>query len=393
MYSVLASAVNHPDAVRRYYGLYNRRILRSISESGVELDAISPRPFAPPIGPYSGFSSLPTVEDWGPYDVHHPRFWYLLPKRFFYGLAGDSFARRVPAYAGRTFDVPDVVHACHIYLDGYGMLPYVREHDVPLFVVGHGTILNTYDDLARAVRENVRETLETATGVLCVSDALAERACDITDPSKVQTVPLGADPDRFPVERRVEIRRELGIPNDATVVLFVGQFIDRKGVGDIIEALPQIDDDDTLFVFVGSEGDLSDELRTTLTEENHPSRLVFDGLPPVALRRWFAIADLLMLPSHTEGRPTVIYEAMASETAVLASSVGGIPEQVVEGETGVLIEPADVDALANAIRDLTADRPRLREMGRRGRERLRRNSWTWTDHAERVQEIHREAIE
>ncbi len=393
MYSVLASAVNHPDAIERYYGLYNHRILRSLSESGTELDVVSPRPFAPPIGPYSRFTSLPTVEDWGPYDVHHPRFWYLLPKRFFYGVAGDSFARRVPAYADRSFDVPDVVHACHIYLDGYGMLPYVREHDVPLFVVGHGTILNTYDDLARGIRENVRETLETATGVLCVSDALAERAREITDPSKVQTVPLGADPDRFPVERRVEIRRELGVPEDSTVVLFVGQFIERKGVADIIEALPRVDDDDTLFVFVGSDGGLSDELRTTLAEESRPPRLVFDGLPPVALRRWFAIADLLLLPSHTEGRPTVIYEAMASESAVLATSVGGIPEQVADGETGVLIEPEDVDALAAAIHDLTSERGELREMGRRGRERLLRNGWTWTDHAERVQRIHCEAIE
>ena len=393
MYSALASAVNHPDSVERYYGLFNRRILRSLSESGVELDVVSPRPFAPPIGPYSTYASLPTVEEWGSYDVHHPRFWYLLPKRFFYGLAGDSFARRVPPYADRTFDVPDVVHACHIYLDGYGMLPYVREHDVPLFVVAHGTVLNSYDDLPRGVRSNVRETLETATGVLCVSDALAARARDLTDPSKVRTVPLGADPDRFPVERRAEIRREIGVSDDATVVLFVGQFVERKGVADIIDALPRIEDDETVFVFVGSGGELSDDLRAALTEADRPARLVFDGLPPVALRRWFAIADLLLLPSHTEGRPTVIYEAMASETAVLASSVGGIPEQVADADTGVLIEPGDVDALVAALRDLTADRARLREMGRQGRERLRQNGWTWGEHADRVRQIHREAIE
>lgn len=393
MYSVLASAVNHPDALNRYYGVFNRRIIRSLADSGVDVTAVSPRPFAPPIGPYSDFRSLPTVADWGAYTVHHPRFLYLVPKRFFYGLAGDSFARRVPPYLDRTIDVPDVVHACHIYLDGYGMLPYVREHDLPLFVVGHGTILNTYDDLSRGVRRNVRETLAEATGVLCVSDALADRARELTDPETVSTVPLGADPERFPVDARDRIRRELDIDADATVVLFVGRFTEAKGVREILDVLPRIDDPDVEFVFVGHGGDLRDELRETLVRSGRSPRLVFDGLPPVALRRWFAVADLLWLPSHTEGRPTVIYEAMASETAVLASSVGGIPEQVVDGETGVLVEPRDADGLAAALDGLLADRDRVRRMGARGNERLLEQGWTWTEHARRVSRLHREAIE
>ncbi|WP_418286671.1 glycosyltransferase [Halorubrum sp. DTA46] len=393
MYSVLASAVNHPDTLNRYYGLFNRRILRAVAESGVDVDVVSPRPFAPPIGPYSAYASLPQTEAWGAYTVHHPRFLYLLPKRFFYGLAGESFSRRVPPYLDRELDVPDVVHACHVYLDGYGMLPYVREHELPLFVVAHGTILNTYETLPRAVRRNVRETLDEATGVLCVSNALADRARELTDSDTVSTVPLGADPDRFPVGRREQIRRELDIDEDATVVLFVGQFTEAKGVREILEVLPRIDDPDVTFVFVGHGGGLSDELRDTLATAGRSPRLVFDGLPPLALRRWFAIADLLWLPSHTEGRPTVIYEAMASETAVLASSVGGVPEQVVDGETGVLVGPRDPDGLEAGLRSLLGDPTRLREMGVRGKQRLLERGWTWDEHAKRVRKLHREALE
>lgn len=393
MYSVLASAVNHPDTIERYNGLFNHRILRSLAEAGTDLNVVSPRPFAPPVGPYAEYGSIPTVEEWGAYAVHHPRFWYLLPKQFFYGLAGDSFARRVPPYADRAFDAPDVVHACHVYLDGYGVLPYVREHGVPLFVVAHGTILNSYGDLARGVRERVRETLDEATGVLCVSDALAERAGELTDSAKVSTVPLGADPERFPVDRRESLRRELGVAPDATVVLFVGQFLKRKGVEEATEVVRRVDDPTATFVFVGNGGDLADEVRDALADTGRSPRLVFDGLPPVALRRWFALADVLWLPSHTEGRPTVIYEAMASETAVLASSVGGIPEQVVDGETGRLVEPTDADGLEAGLRSLLADRSRTRAMGRAGRDRLLEEGWTWEAHAERVQRLHEEAIE
>lgn len=393
MYSLLASAVNHPDMIERYYGLFNHRILRALAATDIEMDVVSPRPFAPPLGPYSAYHSLPDIEDWGTYDVHHPRFWYLLPKRLFYGFAGDSFGKRVPQYANRTFDVPDVVHACHIYLDGYGMLPYVREHDLPLFVVAHGTILNSYDDLSGSVRRHVNETLNTAAGVLCVSDALAERARELTDPATVSTVPLGADPEQFPVDRRAQLRRELGIEADASVVLFVGHFLDRKGVPEMIDVVQRIDDPDAVFVFVGHGGDLADDVRDVLTATGRSSRLVFDGLPPVALRRWFALADVLWLPSHSEGRPTVVYEAMASETAVLGSSVGGIPEQVVDGATGLLIPPGDADALERALQSFLTDRERTRAMGRNGLERLLEQGWTWEAHAERVRRHHLAAIE
>lgn len=393
MYSLLASAVNHPDAVNRYYGLFNRRSLRSLAETAVGMDVVSPRPYAPPIGPHAAYGSLPTVEEWGEYAVHHPRFWYLLPKRLFYGVAGGSFAKRVPPYLDRTFDVPDVVHACHVYLDGYGLLPYVRDHDLPLFVVAHGTVLNAYHEFPRDVRRRVAETLAAASGVLCVSDALADRARELTDPATVSTVPLGADPDRFPVEREGRLRRELGVDPDATVALFVGHFVERKGVREMMTVVPEVDDEDVTFVFVGHGGDLADGIRGVLADEGRSTRLVFEGLPPVALRRWFAVADLLWLPSHTEGRPTVVYEAMASETAVLATSVGGIPEQVVDGETGRVVPPRDVDALREALTALLADPDRTRAMGRAGLARLRDRGWTWGDHAERVRRHHLRAIE
>lgn len=393
MYSAVATATIHPDVNNPYQGIFNHRILKSLVEGGTSLDVVSPRPYAPPVGPYSSFSQLPEIEEWGAYDVHHPRFWYLIPKRFFYCISGKSYARRIPKYVDRTFEVPDVVHACHIFPDGYGMLPYVREHDLPLFVVAHGTLLNTFENQPPGVSGKIRTTLDEATGVLCVSDALAEKASRLTDPSKVATVPIGADPDRFPVDQRQRLRRELGVPDDATVVLFVGDLIESKGVAEIIDILPALDLENTVFVFVGPEGGLRGKLLRALARTKFPDRYVYNGLPPIALRRWYAIADLLLLPSHSEGRPTVIYEAMASETAVLASDVGGIPEQVADGETGVLIPPGDVAALRSSLESLAQNRDRLKRLGEAGLERLYDNDWTWADHATRVQEIHLAAID
>lgn len=392
MYSVLAASINHPDAYHRYRGIFNYRMLRSLKRQDVELDVVSPRPYAPPIGPYSSYSRLPLIEDWGDYEIHHPRFWYLLPKRLLYTVSGKSYARRVPRYVEQTFDEPDVVQACHIYPDGYGMLPYVREKDLPLFVVSHGTFLNSFESQPPGVGAKIRETLNEATGVICVSDALARKATRLTDPSKVVTVPIGADPERFPVDHEPRLRRELGIAPETTVVLFVGKFIERKGIDDITELLPELDMENTIFVFIGHQGEKEQAVREALARSSFPSQHLYTGMETIALRRWFAVADLLVLPSYAEGRPTVIYEAMASETAVLASEVGGIPEQVADGETGVLISPGDTGGLRANLDSLTNAPEWLQRLGEAGRRRLEENNWTWADHSARVRDLHLNAI-
>lgn len=392
MYSVIAGAINHPDPLNPYTGIFNRRILESLSERTTDLGAVAPRPFAPPVGPYSSFSSIPETEQWGSYTIHYPRFWYLLPKRLFYSLSGRSYARRIPAYLETHFERPDVVQACHIYPDGYGMLPYVQKHNLPLFVISHGTLLNTLADQPPGVRNQVRKTLDEATGVLCVSDALAERASRLTDPDKVATVPIGADPEKYPVGNRRRLRQEFDIPQDATVVLFVGRFTKEKGIEEIIESLSNLDCENTVFVFIGSSGSLEGALRRAVGNSPFSSRYIYSGLPPIAVRRWYAVADLLLLPSHSEGRPTVIYEAMASETAVLASAVGGVPEQVVDGETGRLLPPGGVEALKESLLELCADRDQLERMGKAGKSRLLEQGWTWSDYGARIRDIHLDAI-
>lgn len=392
MYSLIAGAINHPDPLHPYRGLFNFRSLRSLSEAGTDVSVVSPRPHAPPIGPYAEYSSMPETESWGPYTAHYPRFWYMLPKRLLYSISGRSYAKRIPRYIERTFEVPEVVHACHIYPDGYGLLPYARRHDLPLFVVSHGKLLNDFDDLPPGVSKKIESTLEAASGVFCVSDDLQKKAEQLTDPRKVRTVPIGADPRSFPVDKREQIRRELGIDPETTLVLFVGQFTDRKGIPEMCELLRRTDVDNVEFAFVGHGGDRREMLQEALEASPYSSKHVYTGVSSEALQRWYAAADLLLLPSHAEGRPTVIYEAMASETAVLASRVGGVPEQVEDGVTGALVPSGDVPTLIETLESMGTDPEALATMGRRGFDRLQSQGWTWADHADRVQTIHIEAI-
>lgn len=388
MYSVLAAATNHPNAVAPQNSLFNERICGSLAAAGSLSDVVSPRPVAPPVGPFSEYGDLPRVESWGPYTVHRPSFYYLLPKRLFYAASGDSYARRIPEYVADHLERPDVVHACHAYMDGYGMLPYCREREVPLFSVVHGTVVNGYESLPPGVAPKVKETLEAST-VCCVSDALNAKVREIVDHDRIHTVALGADPARFPTDRREELRAQFGVPEGAPLLLFVGAYTEAKGIDDLLAALDGLPDDGPTphVVFVGHGGDRRERLETWLAASR------FDGtvhwkLSPESVADWFAAADLLLLPSHAEGRPTVVYEAMASETAVLATSVGGIPEQVADHETGRLVPPREPGVLRDALASMLADPGELREMGRLGRERLEREGWTWAGHAARLRELH-----
>ncbi len=393
-YRVLAAATNHPDPVNPYYGLFNARSIAALTDRDVEVDVVTPRPFAPPIGPYSEFSEIGTTSQHDGYEVHHPRFFYGLPKRLFYGLSGRSYAKRVPRYVEQSFEVPDVVHAYHLYPDGYGMLSYSREYDIPLFAVAHGAAINDFDEFARDVQAKIRETLEACEKVLCVSEALAKRAREIAPGVDVTVLPIGADPDAFPTEREPEIRSRFGIDPETPVVLFCGQYVERKGVADIIDILPALRSTEAYYLFVGQDGPLREPLEEAVEKAGMSEQVSISyDVPDQMIQDSFVLADLLLLPSYREGRPTVIYEAMATKTAVLASNVGGIQEQVTDGKTGILLQPRNPERLQEELRDLTAKQGQLRKMGSEGYQKLIDNGWTWDAHAEKVALEHEAVIE
>lgn len=394
MYRTIVSAANHPDPFNPYIGLFNFRSIQAISTAGVQTDVVSMRPFAPPVGPYSDFSKIPSEFSYESHTVHYPRFPYLLPQRLFrYTLSSMAAERILPNFIERTFERPDICHAGHIHYDGTALLPYCRTHDIPLTVMGRGKILNNYDDLSYLGKRKVRTTLEYAERILCVSQSLADIADEIVDTPKATVLPNGANPDRYPTDQKTALKAELGIPPEDRVLLFCGGYTERKGIHEIAEAVDDITHENVQLVFVGHYGDLRDELIDALAASPHESYQVLWEVPPLALRRWFAVADVLMIPSHAEGRPNTIYEAMASETAVVGSAVSGIPEQVDDERTGLLIPPKDASALATALNTLLEDDHLREQMGKQGRERLRQKGWTWEAHGKRLREIHRSILD
>jgi glycosyltransferase involved in cell wall biosynthesis len=186
------------------------------------------------------------------------------------------------------------------------------------------------------------------------------------------------------------LRAELGIPAAVPLVGEVGRLCDVKGQRELIQALARLPG--VRAVLLGKDLEHEGAFQASLEREAERlgvrDRVVFAGHREDAASLVGEL-DLLVLPSWTEGLPGVVLEAMARSRAVVATPVGGTPEVVADGETGLLVPPRDPDALADAVSRLLADPELRRRMGEAGRRRVAEH-FTAESMTRRVLEIYDE---
>ena len=393
---VLMACQNHPDKYNPYWGTFIERSINSIVEQGLDVEAIIPRPHVLPIKgfPHSHFFKLPMKDESGVYTKYYPRYFYYPPKRLFYGLSGNSYAKNVTKFAKKNIEIPDIIHAHHVFMDGYGMLKLSKEWDVPLVMVEHGTILKETINW-KNMHNLIIKTLNSADHIMCISEDLFSIAlAHGIDEDKVSLVPIGVDINVFNKRDIGNLRGHLEIDTDVKIILYVGQLITRKGLNYLINAIPRIlsEHKKTLFVFVGN-GSQKEHIKRSCQEKNIQNHTRFEGgVELEQLINWYSIADIFVLPSLSEGRPTVIYEAMSCELPIIATDVGGVSEQVENGYNGFVIEPRDSNALVNSITHLLENDDIRKDMGRNSRKRIIEKGWTWDNHAKNVVKVYNEVI-
>lgn len=210
--------------------------------------------------------------------------------------------------------------------------------------------------------------------IITVSEALRQEliAREGLKPGQVVTVYNGINPEEFQVaESREALRRRLGLPAEAPLVGIVTRLAPQKGLRYLIEAAALFPPEERLVFVVVGDGPLRAELQELAEKSGVGSHFVFTGVRrdvPLIL----GALDLLVLPSVTEGLGLILLEAMAASLPVVATAVGGVPEVVLDGETGVLVPPRDPAALAGAIAGLLRAPERARRLGAAGRERVAR---------------------
>jgi len=215
-------------------------------------------------------------------------------------------------------------------------------------------------------------TMPLTTRIIAVSEAVKNYLISWhkVKPDKIRVVYNGINTYKYNSNLNIEeYKKKLSLQHDIPTVALIGRLVKLKGVNYFLEAAASIlrSGKRVQFVVVG-DGPLKERLikqAKNLRISQHVHFIGFrEDIPQI-----LAVIDILVVPSLFEGLPLTILEAMHTGKAIIASRVGGIPEAIKDGETGILVSPRDCHALTKGILELLKDPEKRKQMGEKGKQR------------------------
>ncbi len=237
------------------------------------------------------------------------------------------------------------------------------------------------------------------TCVIALTDEIRTQVtrCTSIAADKVIVLPYGIDTDELQPDSdlRHQLRQEYGISEQQVVFGVVGRLDPGKGQGVFLEALAELKDYDRILgVLIGEETRGEPGYQKVLEDQvasvGLGNRVRFLGYIDDP-GKCYPMLDVLVMPSRKETFGLVLIEAMSFGLPVIATDAGGVPEIVIDGQTGILVLPENAAAFTEAMQRLFEDNELQREMGNRGRERVVRR-YKLDDHMARLVEIFQQAI-
>lgn len=258
-----------------------------------------------------------------------------------------------------------------------------------------------------------RTAYQNADGVIAVSEAMKDDVRELygVPAERIRVIHNGIDPDEYRPQLSPELLRRRGIDPDLPIILFVGRITRQKGILHLVRALPHLDPGAQVVLCAGAPDtpEIGEEMRSLVDETRRSSAVPIVWLPEMLPRdeliTLYSHAAVFVCPSVYEPFGIINLEAMSCETPVVASAVGGIPEIVVNDETGILVplepddsgtfEPREPErfsrALASAVNELMADPDRRARMGQAARQRVL-EKFSWASIAAQTLEFYQELL-
>jgi glycosyltransferase involved in cell wall biosynthesis len=271
-------------------------------------------------------------------------------------------------------------------------VPYVYTIQGPGTRLGHPLV----DPIIEMYHQTVeRWIVKRAKRVILLSKSLISAAEELkVSENKMAVIPSGIDPLHFNSERpevkekAQSLRAELNL-EDSIVLGYVGRLAPVKGLEILFSATKRIQDEyPKLILLIVGDGAIRNELETIANRLK--LRTIFAGWKKDALP-YYALMDIFVLPSFSEGLANVLLEAMAMKKAVVATRVGGNPDVITNGENGFLVPAGDSESMASAMRQLIEDNGLRGRIGAQNRQKIEQH-FSWNATVERIERVYNEAV-
>ncbi len=312
-------------------------------------------------------------------------------------LVAELVARGMPVLTPRTFGKLDPVmlvrlirwlrrnraQVIHTHLSTASLLgsTAARIAGIPAVATVHGL--------------NTRTCFNWAHAIIAVSNAVKQHLAAQGMPAdRITVVHNGVDLRTMSrADESASVKQRWGLPRGAPVLITVGRLTREKGHRDLLGALSRLAQDsrwrEVRLLVVGA-GALASALKRETRQLGLGERVIFVGFQRDILP-FLQAADIFVLPSIQEGLSLSALEAMALGRPVVACRVGGTPEVVVDGQTGLLVSPGRPEELAGALERLLADPEQARAMGAAGRRRVR-EAFDFEQMVTKIEEVYRSLI-
>lgn len=262
---------------------------------------------------------------------------------------GDTLTRKFKEYM-QKYDIQfDIIHAHFTWPLGYAGVKLAKEFDVPAVVTIHENrewFLREYN----SGNKKIYWTWQNADALIRVNKIDVPLLKKFN--KNVFSIPNGFNPKRIYVTDKELAREYLKLPKDKKIIFSLGVLTPRKGFQYLIQAMPKILEKhkEDVLCYIGGSGPYLKSLQKLIKKLNIKKHVHLLGyIPDDQLALWMNAADLFVLPSLSEGNPTVMFEALGVGLPFVGTAVGGVPEIITSEDYGLLCPPADPECLAEKI--------------------------------------------
>jgi len=274
-----------------------------------------------------------------------------LPTDLGYKKLGNKHFKTVQKSIQKNKIEFDLIHAHFAWSSGYAAAKLKERYNVPLIVTTHGYDIYDLPFRSGEWKANIEYVLNMADHVITVSNNNHECIKKINVKTPVSVIANGFMRNSFYPRSSKECRKQLNLPLNKRIILSVGNLVEVKGQRYLIEAMQEIvkKRKGIICIIVGGGG-LKNRLLRQVKTAGLQNNINLVGMKEhTEVPTWINACDLLVLPSLSEGNPTVMFECLGCGKPCIGTKVGGIPEVITSEDYGILVEPANSEALAESL--------------------------------------------